>query len=305
VVKPWDIVGELTSEEAERLGLVKGIPIVAGEGDAVASSLGAGLTEPGICLDIAGTASNFYISVDTIVPDMKYKTLLHLKSVVPELWNIGAYINGGGLCLRWFRDEIAKDIKIEAEKRGIDPYKLLDEMASKVPEGSEGLFFIPHLGGRANPYNPRLRGLWMGYTWKHTIAHFYRSILEGIAYEYYHYLRILRELLRDVRITEVRCIGGGSKSLIWSQIKADILGVQYVLLNREELAALALAVIGGYAVKAFKDYKKTINEWVKPVKRIEPRSNVHEKYLQYAEFYEKLIAKSDIIFEGHDQLVEG
>ena len=110
--------------------------------------------------------------------------------------------------------------------------------------------------------------------------------------------------MRNVKITEVRGIGGGSKSLIWSQIKADILGVPYVLLNQEEFAALALAVIGGYAVKAFKDYKKTINEWVKPVKRIEPRMNIHEKYLRYAEFYEKLIAKSDLLFEGHERLVE-
>jgi len=93
VVKPWDIVGELTSEEAERLGLVKGIPVAAGAGDAMACSLGAGLTEPGICLDIAGTASAFYVSVNTIVPDMRYKTLLHLKSVVPELWNIGCSIS--------------------------------------------------------------------------------------------------------------------------------------------------------------------------------------------------------------------
>ncbi|MEM3922407.1 MAG: xylulose kinase, partial [Nitrososphaerota archaeon] len=83
-----------------------------------------------------------------------------------------------------------------------------------------------------------------------------------------------------------------------------ILGVPYVLLNQEELAALALAVIGGYAVKAFKDYKTTINEWVKPIKRIEPREEIHEKYLQYAEFYEKLIEKSDELFEGHEKLIE-
>ncbi len=304
VVRPWDIVGELTTEEAEKLGLVRGIPIVAGAGDGMACSLGAGLTNPGICLDIAGTASAFYISIDTIVPDTKHKTLLHLKSAVPELWNVGAYINGGGLCLRWFRDELAKDVKIEAEERGIDPYKLLDEMALNVPEGSEGLFFVPHLGGRAYPYNPRLRGIWIGYTWKHTMAYFYRSILEGIAYEYYRYLRILKELLKGVKITEVRGIGGGSKSPIWNQIKADILGVPYVLLNQEEFAALALAVIGGYAVKALEDYRKTINEWVKPIKRIEPREEVHERYLRYAEFYEKLIERSDMLFEGHEQLIE-
>ena len=304
IVKPWEIVGELAAEEAERLGLVKGIPVVAGAGDGMACSLGAGLTKPGICMDIAGTASAFYISIDKIVPDTKFKTLLHLKSVVPELWNIGAYINGGGLCLRWFRDELAKEVKKTAVESGVDPYKLLDEAATRIPEGSEGLFFIPHLGGRAYPYNPRIKGLWMGFSWKHTAAHFYRSILEGIAYEYYHYLRILKELLEGVKIKEIRGIGGGSKSLIWNQIKADILGVPYILLNREEYAALALVVLGGYAVGAFKDYVKTIDEWVKPIKRIEPRSEVHERYKKYVGFYEKVLERIDKVFEGHEDVLK-
>jgi len=304
VVKPWEIVGELTADEAERLGLVKGIPVVAGAGDGMACSLGAGLTEPGRCIDIAGTASAFYVSVDRVVPDTKFRTLLYLKSVVPELWNVGAYINGGGLCLRWFRDEVARDVKEAAVKAGVDPYKMLDEMAAKIPEGSEGLFFIPHFGGRAYPYNPRLKGVWLGFSWKHTSAHLYRSILEAIAYEYFHYLRILRMLLEEARITEVRGIGGWSRSPIWNQIKADVLGVPYVLLNREEYAALALAVLGGYAVGAFKDYAKTINEWVKPVKRIEPRHHVHEKYRRYAEFYEELIERIDRAFEGHERVLE-
>lgn len=304
VVKPWDVVGEITAEEAKRLGLVKGVPVVAGAGDAMACSFGAGLTRPGICIDIAGTASAFYVSINKIVPDTKFKTLLHLKSVVPELWNIGAYINGGGLCLRWFRDELAKEVKKIAAESGVDPYKLLDEEASKIPEGSEGLLFIPHLGGRAYPYNPKIRGLWMGFTWKHTAVHLFRSILESIAYEYHHYLRILRELLEGVEIREVRGIGGGSKSLIWNQIKADILGVPYVLLNREEYAALALAVLGGYAVGAFKDYIKTIEEWVKPIKRIEPRSEVHERYRKYSGFYEKLLERIDKVFEGLEDIVE-
>ncbi len=304
IVKPWEIVGELTAQEAEKLGLVKGIPVIAGAGDGMACSLGAGLTRPGICLDIAGTASAFYVSIDKIAPDTEFKTLLHLKSVVPGLWNVGAYINGGGLCLRWFRDEIAKDVKKAAAESMVDPYKLLDESALKVPEGSEGLFFIPHLGGRAYPYNPSLRGLWMGFSWKHTSAHFYRSILEGIAYEYHHYLRILRALLKEVKIKEIRGIGGGSKSSIWNQIKADILGVPYVLLNKEEYAALALAVLGGYAVGVFKDYAKTIDEWVKPVKRIEPRSESHEKYRKYTEFYEEILDHIDRLFEGHGTLFE-
>ncbi|MCX8201645.1 MAG: FGGY family carbohydrate kinase, partial [Candidatus Caldarchaeum sp.] len=217
VVKPWDVVGELVPEMAEKLGLVRGIPVIAGAGDGMACAFGAGLTQPGTCLDIAGTASAFYVSVDKIVPDLRHRTLLYLKSVVPDLWCVGAYINGGGLCLRWFRDEIAKQEKAMALEQGRDPYEILDEKAAEIPAGSEGIFFIPHLGGRAYPYNPKIRGLWLGFTWRHTTAHLYRSILESIAYEYNHYLTILRQLLQNVAINEVRGIGGGSRSKIWNQ----------------------------------------------------------------------------------------
>ncbi|MCF8884657.1 MAG: FGGY family carbohydrate kinase [Nitrososphaerota archaeon] len=304
IVKPWEVIGELSSEEAEKMGLVKGIPIVAGAGDGMACTFGAGLTKTGLCLDIAGTASAFYVSIDRVVPDTKYRTLLYLKSVVPELWCVGAYINGGGLCLRWFRDEIAKEEKNRARELGKDPYEILDEEASKIPPGSEGLMFIPHLGGRAYPYNPRIRGMWIGFTWRHTVGHFFKSILEAIAFEYNHYLKILRELLREVTIGEVRGIGGGSKSKIWNQIKADVLGIPYVLLNREEYAVTALAVIGGYGVKILKDYIKTINEWVRESKRIQPNLEIHEKYKRYSEFYEKLISNIDHLMEGHETLLQ-
>jgi len=303
IVKPWEIIGELTPEMAEKCGLIKGIPIAAGAGDYIASCLGAGLTRPGLCIDVAGTASIISVSTDKIAPDKEHKTLLYVKSVVPELWQVGAYINGGGLCLRWFRDEFGKYEKERAKETNVDPYKLLDEEASKIPEGSEGLIFIPHLGGRAYPNQPDIKGVWFGFTWKHTIGHFFRSIMEGIAYEYYYYMRIAKSLFKDLQFEEIRGIGGGSKSRIWSQIKADVLNIPYILLNKEEYAALALAAIGGYAVGALKDYKQAIEKWVKPVVRIDPRPEKHEIYRKYAEFYEQLLNSANNIFKEHAKLL--
>jgi len=303
IVKPWDVIGELTADEAKKMGLVKGVSIVAGAGDGMASAFGAGITKPGLCLDIAGTASAFYVSTDKMIPDTKFKTLIYLKSVVPELWNVGAYINGGGLCLRWFRDEIARYERETAREMREDPYRFLDNLASKIPLGSDGLFFIPHLGGRAYPYNPKIRGVWFGFTWKHTSAHFFRAILESICYEYSYYLRILKDLFTRLELKEIRGIGGGCKSSLWTQIKADVLNVPYALLNREEYAVLALAALGGYAVGSFNDYVKTIDEWVKPVKRIMPAGESHEKYRNYAKFYEQLLNEQDKIFGQYSRSI--
>lgn len=302
IVKPWEIIGELQESVAEKCGLVKGIPIVAGAGDFTASCLGAGLTKAGLCLDVAGTASVFAATTGEVIPDKEHRTIVYAKSVVPELWIAHAYVSGGGLCLRWFRDNIAKHEKNLAKEVGKDPYQLLDEAASKVTEGSEGIFFIPHLGGSVCPYNPRLRGVWLGLSWKHDTSHMYRAILESIAYEYYHFARIIKSLFKEIKLSEVRAVGGGSKSPLWCQIKADVLDIPYVLLNREEYGVLALAAIGGYAVGALKDYIQTINNWVKPVKKIEPRKSSHRKYQQYAEFYGEFLARIDELFRKHEEL---
>jgi len=74
-------------------------------------------------------------------------------------------------------------------------------------------------------------------------------------------------------------------------------------LNREECAVLALAALGGYAVGTFKDYVKTIDEWVKPVKKIMPARERHEKYRKCAEFYEQLLNELDKIFEQYERLI--
>jgi ribulose kinase len=66
---------------------------------------------------------------------------------------------------------------------------------------------------------------------------------------------------------------------------------------------LGLAVLGGYAVKAFKDYASTIDEWIKPVKKIMPARERHEKYRKYAKFYEQLLNELDKIFEQYERLI--
>ncbi len=68
-----------------------------------------------------------------------------------------------------------------------------------MQEGSEGLIFILHLSGRAYPNKLNIKGVSLGFRWKHTSGNFFRSIMEGIAYEYYYYFRIAKSLFKDLR----------------------------------------------------------------------------------------------------------
>jgi len=284
IVQPWEIVGRVTPEAARETGLLAGTPIAAGCGDQAAGMLGAGMVEPGLVFDVAGTASVLAICTDRFLPDLEHRTLFTARLVPQGLWHALAYINGGGLNLRWFRDQFAQVEK----QRGGNVYALLDEMAAAVPPGSDSLLFLPHLGGRTCPSQPELRGLWLGFTWAHTRAHFYRALLEGVAYEYALYLGIERELLPELEFKEARVIGGGAISALWNQIKADVLGLPYLRLSREECATLGSAIVAGYAVGVFDDLRETASRFVQPVGRVEPRPEMHDFYQPFVELYASL-----------------
>jgi len=282
IVPPWEVVGEVTEEAARDFGLAPGTPIAAGCGDTAAGALGAGIVRPGMLFDTAGTASVLAGCTDRFVPDEKNRALLFMRSVVPGLWNPLAYIAGGGQALRWFRDEI-----FHAENpEGKDPYDLMAESAAQVPPGAEGLFFSPHLGGRICPAAPAMRGAWVGFSWGHTQAHFFRAVLEGIAFEYAYYLRILRELVPDLSLVEARVIGGGARSPVWNQIKADVLGVPFQRLQRAEFATWGSAMIAGRAVGLFEDLAETATVTTEPRgEPVMPRSDATDAYRPLVERY--------------------
>jgi len=292
IVKPWEIIGGLSPRAAQDCGLLAGTPIAAGAGDQAAGMLGAGMVEPGMVFDVAGTASVFSICVDRFIPDLKHMTLFTAKLVPQGLYYALAYINGGGLNLRWFRDELGEKEREEAAREGKDFYTLMDEKAAAVPAGSERLLFLPHLGGRVCPNDPDIRGLWLGFTWAHKKEYFYRALLEAVAYEYAFYLGIEKELVPDLQFIEARVIGGGAASQLWNQIKADVLNLPYVLLNRQEYAVLGSAIIAGCAVGLFDNLTETARRFVQPVSRAEPRKEYYLYYQplvkQYIELFDRL-----------------
>ncbi|MGE5601877.1 MAG: xylulokinase [Nitrososphaerales archaeon] len=297
IVEPWAVVGKVTAAAAADCGLCEGTPLAAGCGDQAAGMLGAAMVEPGTVLDAAGTASLVGICVDRFVPDVKNKALFTARLVQPDGWYAMAFINGGGLNLRWFRDEIMPDVNAQAKAQGKSFYAVLDELATKVSPGSDNLMFLPHLGGSVCPSDPDLRGLWLGFTWAHTRPHFYRAILEAVAYEYALYLGIERALMPDLKFHETRVIGGGAVSPVWNQIKADVLGMPYVQLNQSEYAVLGAAILGGYAVGVFSDLKATARSFVTPSTRIEPRPEIHERYRPLVELYQSLAPTTRPLFQ--------
>ena len=253
IVAPWEIIGEVTPEAAADFGLSPGTLIAAGCGDTAAGALGGGIVRSGMLFDVAGTAAVLAGCTDRFVADVENRALLTMRSVIPGLWNPLAYIAGGGIALRWFRDEFFNARKGMAAEPEADSYDQLTRLAGSIPPGSDGLFFSPHLGGRICPAAPEMRGAWLGFSWGHTQAHFARSVLESVAYEYAYYLSILQTLIPDLELSEARVVGGGARSVVWNQIKADVLGLPYQPLQGSEFGSWGSAMIAGKAAGIIDD----------------------------------------------------
>ncbi len=289
IVEPWHVVGEVTEAAAREFGLAPETIIAAGCGDTAASALGGGITRAGMIFDVAGTAAVLAGCTDQYVADVKNRALITMRSVIPGLWNPLAYIAGGGIALRWFRDQFYNALRGQPQALESDLYDEMIAVAADIPAGSEGLLFSPHLGGRICPATPEMRGAWRGFSWGHTQEHFTRSVLEGIAYEYAYYLGILRDLIPDLDLVEARVVGGGGRSPVWNQIKADVLGVPYQPLMGSEFGAWGSAMIAGKAVGIFDDLAEVAYEHAIPagVRLLPDGEHVHiyqplvQQYIQW------------------------
>jgi len=295
IVEPWRVIGEINETAAKDFDLAPGTPIAAGCGDTAACALGAGVVKPGMVYDTAGTAAVLAATTDKFVADLKHRALLCMHSVIPGIYNPLAYIAGGGIALRWFRDQFYNTRRGQTLPLENDLYAEIIAAAEGVAPGADGLFFSPHLGGRICPSAPGMRGAWVGFSWGHTQAHFFRAVLESIAYEYAYYLKILRYQLPDMLFSETRAVGGGACSIAWNQIKADVLGIPYQCLKRSEFGTWGCALIAGKAVGLFDDLATKAYETAQPDGA--PIKPDPARHLEYAHLVEKYIALEDVLNE--------
>jgi xylulokinase len=284
IVEPASRVGTLAAEAARDCGLPEGTPVAAGLGDTAAGVLGAGVVAPGQVLDVAGTAAVLSASGSEFVPDVEHRTLISMHGAVEGQWVSLAYLSAGSL-LSWVGDTLW-----EGEPPGFDE---LARVGRDAPAGSDGLIFVPHVDGRLLPSRPQMRGAWTGLTRHHKRSHLVRSVLEGVAYEYAHYLSVLRELHPGLDLREVRVIGGGARSDTWNAIKASALGVPYARPARAEFSCWGAALVAGAAVGLFDDLAAAASGSTAVEERFEPDPADHEVYARQAVRYADLLEALD------------
>lgn len=289
-----EVVGALNNEVAKELGLSPETKICTGALDQAAGAIGVGnVTEGGFSENI-GAALAICVPVKEPIFDPNRNMPLHYF-IQKDMYMVHTFTTGG-MTLKWFRDVFSQSEKAIAELLGTDAYDLLSQEAASIPPGSEGLTMLPHLTGSLAPdVNSKAKGVYFGFTLKHTRAHFVRAILEAIGYIIRRNIDALANMGIDV--TEIRSLGGGSKSAVWNQIKADITGKTLITVDCEESACLGAAVLAGKAIGMFPDIEMACQEMINEKERFEPNPENQAVYDRGYEHYKKLFKDLESMFE--------
>ena len=268
------VAGAISLEAAEQTGLSSDCVIVSVSHDQVAAAVGAGAFDGNIAVDGAGTVECLTPIYDSI-PDISVMAKSYFSVVphaVPGKYVAYAFSYTGGALIQWAMETFGKGETNESMEQAYGK----DEPT--------GLLVLPHFAGAATPYmDTGSKGAILGLTTEVTAPVIYRACMEGVAYE----MRLNYEALAGsgIHFRKLHATGGGAKSRVWMQMKADILGLPITALKTADAGTVGSAMLTGIAVGLFTDLSDAAAHMVQETETYLPRPEMHEKYMQvYARY---------------------
>ena len=270
------LMGSVTCKES---GLSENTKVVMGGGDVQLGSAGLGVVEEGQVAILGGSFWQQVVNItsETLPPkDMGIRVNPHVIDGLSQAEGITFF---SGLVMRWFRDAFCDLEKLEAKKRNIDVYTLLEEKAKDVPVGSYGI--IPIFSDS------------MKYgKWYHASPSFLNLSLDSSTCNKYSMFKSLQENacivsainlkkieeFTNMKFSEIVFAGGASKGELWSQTLADVTGCVIRIPKVTEATALGASMAAGVGVGIYKDLKTAAKELVVWDKTYEPNMKNNKLY---------------------------
>jgi len=284
------LLGEIAPQVAADLGLAAGAVAVTGGHDHCCGSLGVGATRAGMMMDSTGTVECVTAVMETLVLD---DNLLRSNLPVEPHTVAGMYVvlgwsSVGGALLKWYRDTFARAEIAEAERSGRSAY---DVILAEAVEGPSPVLILPHFVGSGTPaLDPLSKGAILGLTLSTTRGQIVKAIIDSVTYEIK--LSIDAMEAAGLAINELRAMGGGTKSTLWLQTKADILGRPVKAMDVSEAPCLGCALLAGVATGVYASTAEAVTRAVRVNRTYEPNPKLHDQYAEkaavYAEVYPTL-----------------
>lgn len=295
LVPPTQTLGAITPEAAAQTGIPAGLPLIAAGADKACEVLGAGALEPHIgCLSYGTTATintthRKYIEVIPLIPPF--------PSAVPGAYSLEVQVYRGFWMVSWFIEQFGQLEREAAKTQGVAPEELLDALIYQAPTGAMGLILQPYWTPGIKVPGPEAKGAVIGFGDVHNRAHFYRAILEGLAYA----LREGKERSEarsHVPITELRVAGGGSQSEAALQITADLFGLPTARPHIYETSGLGAAIDGAVGLGLHTSFESAVRDMTRVGQVFDPNPAAHQLYEQlYQRVYKQMYGRLKPLYE--------
>lgn len=245
LVEPGVSVGKIGPAAAAETGLSVNTQAVSGGMDQVVGAVGAGNIAPGKITAMIGSALAIVATLARPLFDPLERIPCHCHAAF-DRYCLLPWAQTAGMALKWFRDTFFTAEAHQARASGEDIYAQMTGPAADIPPGCEGMTALPHLEGAICPeFNPHARGVFFGATLRHSRAHFVRAILESVAFMLRRNLEVIEQL--GGAVEEITLMGGGARSPLWVQIKANVLQKPIRVLRSAEIGCLGAAILGTVA----------------------------------------------------------
>jgi len=278
VAEANEVAGRLSEAGGAMANLPAGLPVAVGTGDDFSNPLGAGLATPGRVACAVGTAEVVGALNGEVVIDRQALVETHAYAGGLYFVENPGWLSGGAVS--WF---------VKAHRLA-DPAEL-DGLAARVAPGADGLTFLPALSGAMAPeWVAEARGCYYGLTAAHGTGHMARAVLEGCAFAMRDVVERLRALA--VPISSLLLVGGGAKSSLWAQIRADATGLAAEIPSKQDTSPIGAAMLAAVAVGAWPDLAAAA-ERIGEIDRVvtpDPTTKgaYDETYARYRELFECL-----------------
>jgi xylulokinase len=277
------VLGEVAAPVARELGLDPDTVVVMGGHDQPSGALGCGAIAEGVAMVSTGTVECVAVASPRLVlaAELMASNLPVAPHTVPDLYLVLGYSSTGGALLRWYRDQWAGAEQQQAGRTGEDVYDLIVQQATRGPSP---VLILPHFVGSGTPWmDPRSKGAILGLDLSTSRGQIIKAILDSVTYE--TKLSVDAMEAAGIAVHELRAFGGGAKSPLWLQIKADIFGRPVLAMDVSEAPCLGVAILAGVATGAFGSVEAGVAQMVRVKHAYEPNMALHQQYMEKARVF--------------------
>ncbi len=295
IVPTGEIIGNLTHDAAEQLGLTTKTIVVSGAHDQYAAATGAGAVNPGDVLLSTGTAWAPLGISDKLTFDDKSMVGVG-NHTVPGLYGVLCTVPGAGVSLEWLRKHFSAQ-KIDNGHLRPDSFAEIDIEAASRRDKCKNLFFFPHWNGSAFPrWNAKSKASFIGLSLEHDFYDEALAIMEGIAFEAKLILDGYAAIGSPAKA--LRLVGGASKSPLWTNVISAVTGLPITRFKEANIACIGAAAIAGTAAGVFSSVNEAVANTGEFVEIPAPAAAEHEFYLEKFERYSGMIPLIEKIYNG-------